>query len=129
MEPMKLKSGAPQWTQWQRILLFLVLSFLVFSLFFPHQDKESVSISYTKFKAEVGRGQIEEVTFKGSQITGKFKSALTKDLKLPEKGAEVPTYKNFKTTKPPLEDPDLLTLLEKNNVTISAESAEQGSWL
>ena len=129
MEPMKPRAGAPQWSQWQRILLFAVLSFLVFSFFFPHQDNESVSISYTKFKDEVGHGQIEEVTFKGSQITGKFKNALTKDLKLPEKGAEVSTFKNFKTTKPPLEDPELLTLLEKNNVTISAESDEQGGWL
>jgi cell division protease FtsH len=115
-------------SQWQRMLLFVLLSLMVFSLFFPYNETKTITISYTKFKQEIGQGDIEQITVKGSRITGKFKKALTKDLKAPKDGSTVPTYKTFKTTKPSLEDPELLTLLEKQGVTIYAESEGEGSW-
>ena len=82
------KGGAPPW---QRILLFAVLTFLVFALFLPFQEKGRIGISYTDFKREVNNGNVEKVTFKGSQIRGEFKKPLTKDLKAPAEGASVPT--------------------------------------
>jgi hypothetical protein len=110
MEPVKMKpKGVPN--QWQRILIFMLLSFLVFSVFYPHQERDTLSISYTKFKHEVSQGNIEAVTVKGSQIKGNFKKPLTEELKAPKKGANVQTFKNFTTTKPSFEDPDLLKLL------------------
>jgi cell division protease FtsH len=121
------KPGGAQ-SQWQRMLLFALLLFLMFSLFAPFQRKGGISISYTRFKEEVNQGTVKEVTFKGSQITGEFKKPLTKDFKTPEKGSKVATYTDFKTTKPSLEDPELITLLEKKGVTIYAEPEGRAWW-
>jgi cell division protease FtsH len=114
MQPTKPQGMSPQW---QRILLFALFSFLLFSLFFPQRESGVIGLSYTKFKDEINQGNIEQVTVKGDQITGKFKKPLTKDLKAPKKDTDVATFKDFKTTKPSLEDPDLLKLLEKQDVT------------
>jgi cell division protease FtsH len=125
MQPTKPQGTSPQW---QRILLFALFSFLLFSLFFPQRESGVIGLSYTKFKDEINQGNIEQVTVKGDQITGKFKKPLTKDLKAPKKDTDVATFKDFKTTKPSLEDPDLLKLLEKQDVTIYAKSAGEDSW-
>jgi cell division protease FtsH len=125
MKNLKPGSGPPQW---QRILLYGMLAFVVLSFFFPFQDENRVDISYTEFKREVKEGNVSEVTVKGSGIRGKFKNALTEGLKRPEEGSGAATYANFKTVKPAFEDPGALTLLEENGVTIYAESEEEGWW-
>jgi cell division protease FtsH len=125
MKNLKPQTGPPQW---QRILLYAVLAFVVLSIFFPFQDQNRVGISYTEFKREVKQGNVREVTFRGNEIRGEFKNALTEALKRPEEGSDAATYTNFKTVKPAFEDPSALTLLEENGVTIYAEPEEEGWW-
>lgn len=87
-----------------------------------------MELSYTEFKRQADHGNIVTVTVKGSRIDGEFKEPLTEDLKVPEQGTSLPAYKAFKTTKPSLEDPGLLQLLEKKGINVYAESEEEGSW-
>jgi cell division protease FtsH len=124
MDGLRKQSGSPQW---QRMLLPLLIAFLLLSFLMPLRSGDQLSLSYTEFKRLVGEGKISQITVKGDQISGKFTEALTKDLKAPKSANNVRTYDKFKTTIPSFAGPEILGLLEKNNVTISAEP-EQGSW-
>jgi cell division protease FtsH len=116
---------------------------------FAGQDR-AVDVSYSTFKQELEEGNISEVTFEGARISGKFGKPYAPPLQSkPEgsgaKGAEsskkakssnkaepskekVQTYDYFSTTKPPIEDPALIRLLDAQHVTVNAE-VEGRSWL
>ncbi len=114
--------------QWQRMLFYMLIAFLVLSFLIPSYSGKQLSVSYTEFKRLVEKGDISKVSVKGDQITGKFKEGLTKDFNVPKSDDKnVQTYDAFKTVMPSFAGSEILPLLEKNNVTISAES-EQGDW-
>jgi cell division protease FtsH len=125
MDGMKQKTGVPQW---QRMLLYIMIAFLLLSFFMPSKSTDQVSLSYTEFKQLIQEGKISQVTVKGDQITGKFKESLTKEFKTPKSGENAQTYNAFKTVMPSFAGSEILALLEKNNVTISAESGQENWW-
>jgi cell division protease FtsH len=75
----------------------------------------------------VGQGKISEITIKGNEISGKLRkneSGLKKDKsESSEKDNEKPAY--FRTIKPAIQDPELLPMLETNNVEVRAELQKQ----
>jgi cell division protease FtsH len=94
-------------------------------------------ISYTDFKKRAGRGEVAQITIKGNQISGKFKQENgDTEYEQPRNGNSFfqffqgnesqPGY--FQTIKPALQDPELLPLLERNEVVIRAKT-DQRSWL
>ncbi len=105
----------------------MLLSFFLLSLLTPRSSANRLKISYTNFKELAADGLISGVTFKGDEITGEFRGRLTEDLKSPGSQQEEKLYEGFQTMKPNLADPELLNTLEKNSVTVNAESQE-GSW-
>jgi len=116
------------------VLSWLLLLYLFGGLFSPTSAERT--ISYTEFKQKVKDGRVVEVTLKGNEITGKLKQAPSgqEKPKSAEKKSIFQIFQKsetrsdyFKTVKPALQDPELLPLLEKNNVTIRAET-EQRSW-
>jgi cell division protease FtsH len=123
---------------WRHIIWFIAVWLFASFLFRGFEPAPSTKeISYTDFKKKVGRGEIAQITVKGSQITGKFKlESSGNEYEPPEnrnwffqffQGDESqPDY--FKTIKPALQDPELLPLLEKNEVVIRAKT-QQRSWL
>ncbi|PKN64521.1 MAG: cell division protein FtsH [Deltaproteobacteria bacterium HGW-Deltaproteobacteria-15] len=117
-----------EWSQGKRLLVVLFFSLVLFSLVSPRESVNRLKISYTNFKNLASGGKIAQITVRGDEITGEFKGRLTEELKPPQSGEDVRLYENFRTTKPPFADPDLLNLLEQNGVMISAESQES-SWL
>jgi cell division protease FtsH len=88
----------------------------------------------------VKNDRIAEVTLKGNEITGKFRQTPSGEekeqkaesagknsiFKIFQKNESQPTY--FKTVKPALQDQKLLPLLEKNNVTIHAQTQQRSWW-
>ncbi len=110
---------------WKYILWFVVI-WLVFSYLFRSFDTPNrVEISYTKFKQQIKQGNVTEVTFKGNEIDGEFKS---KYRVINKSKKDTTDYKYFASMKPEFSDPQLVQLLESQNVTINAKS--QGtSWL
>jgi len=126
-EDMKTWTNSIGPPQWQRILLFAALSFLILSVFLPYDRVRHLDISYTQFKNLVQHGKVEEVTFQGGRITGKFNRPLTDEMKAPEE-EDLRVYESFKTIKPELEDRKLLTLLEDNEVHIHAEAEPENRW-
>jgi cell division protease FtsH len=126
-----------------RTLLWVFLAWLLFIYLFRgffSPAPPSRTISYTQFKQMVQQGRVAELTMKGNEITGKFRQTQAEKEKNQNSGADEKKsifqifQKNksrpefFKTVKPALEDPELLPLLEKNNVTIHAETTKRSWW-
>lgn len=130
------------------ILLLVMLLYSLRSVFVG-QDR-AVGISYSTFKRELEGDNISEVTFKGVQISGKFVKPYApplpaKPVDSGSEGAEsskkarssqkaasskekVQKYDYFSTTKPPIQDPTLIKLLDQHHVAVNAE-VEGGSGL
>jgi cell division protease FtsH len=102
---------------------------LYFFRIFNPATTQTEKISYTAFKERIEAGKIDRISMKGNEIRGDYKEPV-KEKTDPEKSQEAHSvvYKHFRTVKPSLQDPDLLKVLEENDVTIVAESEER-SWL
>ena len=122
---------------WRHIIWFLVVwMFLIFLFRGFEPSQSSHAISYTNFKQKVSSGDVAEITFEGSQIRGKFKQEKSNQKQeQPQNSSSIlqifqgkeSQADYFKTTKPPVQDPELLPLLEKNHVVIRAE-IQKRSW-
>jgi cell division protease FtsH len=123
-----------------KTLIWVLLAWLLFLYFLGgliSPTPTARTISYTEFKRTVKQGKIAEVTLKGNEISGKFRQTSSGEEKA-EAGGEQSIFqifqKNksqaeyFKTTKPALEDPELLSLLEENNVSIHARTPQRPWW-
>ncbi|MDY0269304.1 ATP-dependent zinc metalloprotease FtsH [Trichloromonas sp.] len=108
---------------WQRLLLLMVLMLAVnfaYLLLFAPQQEPVADLSYSRFKAELARDRVANVRMSGEQVTGSFREAV--ELPGKENTASV-AYLRFKTVLPPVADPELLPLLEKNGVEIEAQAS------
>ncbi len=127
---------------WRIIVWLLVVWFVVFyftRLFGPTAEPVH-RISYSRFKKAVKNENVSEITVKGDSITGSYKTAVKesrpganiaqtesertgkrKNASSDEKDRFV-AYESFQTTRPAFEDTNLMSLLEKNGVTVYAES-------
>ena len=100
--------------------LFLLLFFFLYG---PRYGAKTTAISYSKFKNLVNNGKVAEIVVEDEKIAGNFKKPLS--IGSAKNGVK---FEHFNTILPSFEDPHLLNLLEKNNVTIKAKSDER-SWL
>ncbi|MDH3901291.1 MAG: ATP-dependent metallopeptidase FtsH/Yme1/Tma family protein, partial [Gammaproteobacteria bacterium] len=115
---------------WRYIVWILVL--LAFSWFWfgIGQAPQRQELAYTEFKDRVRAEEVASVVFKGQAVLGEFRGAVRQEPAAPVRGRmqdseAVPVM--FTTTLPPVDDPDLITLLEEHRVEVRAE-AEQMSW-
>ena len=110
---------------WKYIIGFFLI-WVVFSYFFNQFGaKSSIDISYTKFKNEIKKQNVKDVTIKGDDVYGEF---FHKYLYAPDSTSDTTSYKLFSTTLPSYTDPELSTILDTNNVTVHAEQ-QNNSWL
>jgi cell division protease FtsH len=108
---------------WRTILWIGLLWLFIFYFFGRFGNVGTMEMSYTDFKKSVEAGNITEITVKGSEITGTFKKPVEgkpRSTLFGEK--EAPKFKRFKTTIPSFQDPQLIEVLEKKNVTINAKA-------
>jgi cell division protease FtsH len=79
---------------------------------------EPVDVPYSGFKTLLEERQVETVVFRGDRISGTFHRTIE----------VVPgtTSSRFTTRMPPVDDPDLLPLLDEHGVEVVAE--EPGGW-
>jgi cell division protease FtsH len=112
---------------WITLLVLLALNWFLVPLFFP-EPQDRVTVPYTFFKQQVGAGNVSEITSRGDDIQGQFKQAVPDPnppaTPLPASTAPL-TYTKFATIKPAFEDPELLPLLERNNVMITAKALDE----
>ncbi len=114
-----------QYPVWLRLLLFFVIwLFITYGYLYFWSAKQVDEISYTDFKAKVMGGEVAEVEVKGQEVNGKYVVGNTAEDQ--DKGQSRAQF--FKTVLPPFDDPELMALLENNNVAVRAQSSER-SWL
>jgi cell division protease FtsH len=108
---------------WRTMIWFALAWLLVIALFGPKPNRHRIDLAYSQFKQQVQKGNVAEVTVKGDHITGAF--ANDYHVKGEKNGR---TYQYFSTVVPSFGDPELMTVLETNQVVIKAE-ADERSWL
>ncbi len=114
---------------WRYMVWMLVLLALSSFWLGVGQAPERQQLAYSEFKDRVREEQVASVVFKGQTVLGEFRSAIRQESAAPERGRvqESTISAMFITTLPPMDDPDLIPLLEKHRVEVRAES-EQMSW-
>ena len=90
------------------VLLFVVVSVLIFNLFNP-DNPSAVQIPFSDVMDKIQNGEVNDVTIKGSEMFGNYK-----------------TGKSFKTNLP--EYPDLVKDLRARGVKINAEPVKESAW-
>ncbi|HTP04588.1 MAG TPA: ATP-dependent zinc metalloprotease FtsH [Nitrospirota bacterium] len=90
------------------VLLFVVVSVLIFNLFNP-VNPSAVQIPFSDVMDKIQNGEVNDVTIKGSEMFGNYK-----------------TGKSFKTNLP--EYPDLVKDLRARGVKINAEPVKESAW-
>ncbi|MFZ0391062.1 MAG: ATP-dependent zinc metalloprotease FtsH [Calditrichia bacterium] len=110
---------------WRYFLIFLLVWWGLSYVLKIMSGPETVEISYTQFKQQVRNDNVKEVVVQGSEVKGQFRTAFV-DTAAAEK--DTTGYMHFTTVTPPFEDPNLVTLLEDNDVSITAETVG-GSWV
>jgi cell division protease FtsH len=111
----------PWWRYSMWLILLMTLTFYWASVF--QQDQGRTTLSYSDFKAEVSTNNVEEVTFEGDRISGR--------LRRPVGPADTPGAEpslQFESTLPPMEDADLMPLLEEHEVDVLAQSETAPWW-
>ena len=109
---------------WRYIVWALVL--LTFSWFWfgANQVAQRQDLAYSEFKDRVRQEEVASVVFKGQTVFGEFRGTISR-----EPAAQTTTLpKMFITTLPPVDDPDLMPLLEKHLVEVRAETQQTSLW-
>ncbi|MCF7805961.1 MAG: ATP-dependent zinc metalloprotease FtsH [Candidatus Marinimicrobia bacterium] len=106
------KQGIPPLLNW---VLIILVAYLAFQFFMPDQNTGN-QIPYSQFKSEVRSGNVESVTITGDQVAGIYTG------ESPEK------ERRFYTVIPPYTDENLSTILESNNVKVTAKSTQKDIW-
>lgn len=128
---------------WVWFLLILFTNYLLVQMFMPGAE-ETVTVPYTVFKEEVGKGNVQAIYSRGDSIMGRFATPVTYppprnqdkapsgDSTAKNKRAWVPpdhpsmTANAFETTLPAFADPGLEAFLIQNKVEISAKPIQEG---
>jgi len=101
-----------------RPLLFTFITFFIYYSVIQDTNKAVDTVPYSAFKEMVTLDTVSEITLKGKQITG-LRTGTTPQGK----------GKRFISMLPEIDDPNLMALLEKHHVKITAKSTESPIWL
>ncbi len=109
---------------WVRLLWFGVLLMAVLFVSQTLLAPQTSTIAYSQFKHKVRQDQVAEVTLQGRHVSGKFKDRAGR---ASDDGSAAGAANKFETVVPDVSDPELMSLLEKHDVTINVKSTKQ-SW-
>jgi cell division protease FtsH len=142
-QPPKLISATlPPRKYWPWFILVLLINYLLVSLLFPQTDAP-VTVPYTVFREEAGKGNVSAIYSRGTTIDGRFKAAVTWPTpeEVKQAGQTPPrtelerrllppprTSVHFNTELPAFFDRNLETFLIQHNVEISAVPIQQGGF-
>ena len=124
------RSGPPPETPGQLALRYVAWA-LAISAFMYYYWSTSLetgprqTIAYSVFKDQVRKDAVAKVTLQGEHISGIYRSGVQIDKSSSRTGAPA----HFTSTLPPVDDPELIPLLEKHHVELVAKSKEASWWL
>jgi cell division protease FtsH len=126
-QPVDKPEGSPNWQPqqlawWRYLAWFFVL--VIFSWYFLNTENDGQqTLSYSEFKISVVEDQVARVRLQGDHVAGEFHQPRTSST-----DGDSKLSVRFVTTLPPVQDPELISLLEQHNVEIHAVSGET-NWL
>jgi cell division protease FtsH len=143
-QPAGPKSGVPKGSgqtnmpprkTWLWFVAVLVVNFFLARLLFPSAEGP-LTVPYTLFKEEVGKGNVQAIYSRGDTMTGRFKAPVTYPPAAAKsttpQGDTQPTSRTpprtattFATTVPSFVDPGLEAFLIEHKVEISAKPIEE----
>jgi cell division protease FtsH len=126
-QPVDKPEGSPNWQPqqlawWRYLAWFFVL--VIFSWYFLNTENDGQqTLSYSEFKISVVEDQVARVRLQGDHVAGEFHQPRTSST-----DGDSKLSVRFVTTLPPVQDPELISLLDQHNVEIHAVSGET-NWL
>ncbi len=123
-KPKGSANGQSQLLPWWRYLIWFFV-IMAFSWYWssPAQN-QSQRFSYTEFKDKVRANEVTSVTLQGDRVSGNLRQ-----LHISTATAEKKVQLRFVTTLPPVDDPELISLLEQHQVEVDAKSGEAVWWV
>ena len=132
----------PPRRSWLWFVVVLLVNFVLVRLLMPEAEGP-VTVPYTLFKEEVGKGNVQAIYSRGDTLTGRFKApviyppageksaAPTGESQKTSKGGPTPgdppkAVSSFTTTLPSFVGPGLETFLIDHGVEISAKPIQEG---
>ena len=115
---------------WKPLMIFLVMLIffnLLYGMITKNASGQAEEISYTRFRQELVKDNIESITLKGSSVKGE----LRKPVKVPVQQAgerKEREVRIFTTILPQVQDPTLISDLAAKNVDITAVSTESSPY-
>ena len=114
------------WLQWLIYIIIINLIFYIPLLFSSLSGQQpTINLSYTSFLQQVQQGNVKDVTLTGNSVSGDFKTPLHQQ----QSGtSSTTTYSRFTSYVPETGDPNLLPLLEKYGVSVTAQPVQTPWW-
>ncbi len=112
------------WLQW--LIFFIIINLLFYlPLLFSSlgAQQPTISLSYTSFLQQVQQGNVKDVTLTGNAVSGDFKTPLRQT-----QSGTTTTYPRFSSYVPETGDPNLLPMLEKGGVSVTAQPVQTPWW-
>ncbi len=104
---------------WLILLVLLAVNYVIAGQ--ASSGPSRLQVPYSFFRAEVGKGNVVEVTSTGDTIEGDFKKETA-----PPKGVDGSPSTHFKTERPAFADDGLIDLLLQKDVVINAHPIDEG---
>ena len=121
------RSTMPPGRTWLFFVLLVLLNYFVFNTFFADEDAP-VPVSYTLFRSELARDNVEAIHAQGESIEGRFRAGVqwTPPAAEGRPAPEPRQVQNFTTILPLFVDPGLETELIDRGVDIRAKPIQAG---
>lgn len=128
----------PRIPSWAIGVLFLALvAWQLYDLFGPNQEQGRIEVPYSVVLGQVNGGNVSEATVTDTRIDVELKEPVSWDRQAEalvppgtsvQDSEQIATEDRLRAELPPIENPNLLTLLAENDVTVNGETGG-GSFL
>lgn len=110
------------------MLLWILAVWILFTIVGKtlFKDTSRLLLSYSEFKEQLSTDNVKSIIMKGASIKGTFRSAYS-----PQNGTQSindNSYNLFATIRPPVHDPGLIRLFQKNDVEVIAQTHDSSWW-
>lgn len=106
---------------WRQVIWIAVVVFMTSYWLGQFGKMNYQQLAYSQFKEKLHQHEIAEITFKGDIITGSYRNAAVQSDPVAKQQVQM-----FTTTLPPIDDPELVPLLEEGRVIINARTTQVG---
>lgn len=112
---------------WQLIIVVTTILMVNYALtkLTPPTRETVAEVSYSRFKAELGAENVAAITFEGNSLDGRLKERVLLEGTAETEGDK--SFLLFRTTLPPVSDPQLLQELEKRKVEVAVRPEKKPS--